>query len=258
MILCGAYCRYSHDDGDDSESVALQVQRSNEVAQERDWHLDPSLIFTDDGYSGREMKRRPGYIACLEAVKARRFPILISKDLDRCARGEVFHVGSFLQTLADNDVRLFEYLRKDFLRIDGEHALMASFRMYANRSEALKASERIKDRLLARDEANDGWTGARALRLQEPCASTGKPAKSASSWIAERTFGVLVEHPDEYPVLLMIGDLFLRIGSYNGVAMRVEQEKNPEPRRRDLAIAHRVEDPFERGLPGAESCGGGR
>ena len=159
-IICGAYCRYSHDDGDDSESVVLQIERCHQVAARQGWHLDASLIFADDGYSGREMMRRPDFTACLEAVSRRAFPILITRDLDRFARGEVFHVGTALQRLIDNDVRLFEYLKNggngEFLKTEGENALMVSFRAYANRQEAVKASERIKDRLLARDEANDG------------------------------------------------------------------------------------------------------
>jgi site-specific DNA recombinase len=228
MISCGAYCRYSHDDNDDSESVKLQVERSHQVAREHGWTLDKARLFTDDGYSGREMVKRPGFRACLEAVSRRDFPILIVRDLDRFARGEVFHVGHALQTLADHDVRLFEYMKGDFLRIDGEHALMTTFRAYSNRSEALKASERIKDKLLARDEKNDGWTSAApyGFKNQRKRLSDGEIGVFLDR---KGTIGVLVPHPDEFPVLLLVGELFIKIGTYNGVAMELNKRKIPGP-----------------------------
>ncbi len=216
-IVCGGYARYSHLDGDESESCTLQVQRIYEVGEKRDWFVDPKLIFVDDGYSGREMIKRPDFTRCMEVVSHGALPILISRDLDRVARGEVFAVGHVLQTFADHDTRLFEYSRDDFLRIDGENALMAAFRAYANRSEALKASTRIKDKLRARDEANDGWTS----RAPYGFANARKRISDGTVGVfLERkgTVGVIVQHPDEYPVLLLIGELFLQLGSYNAVA----------------------------------------
>ncbi len=228
MKSCGAYCRYSDEDDDESESVKLQIERSHQVALDHGWKLDTSHVFADDGYSGREMIKRPGFRACLDAVARHEFPILIVRDLDRFARGEVFHVGYALQTLADHDVRMFEYFRRDFLRIDGENALMVAFRAYANRSEALKASERIKDKLLARDEANDGWTGLApfGFKNQRKHRKTGELGVFLDR---KDTFGVLVEHPDEYPVLLLIGELFLRLGAYNAVATELNRRKIRSP-----------------------------
>jgi hypothetical protein len=227
-IVCGAYARYSHDDGDDSESVALQVQRAHEVAKAHGWLLEPSFIFVDDGFSGREMKRRSGFTACLKAVERQAFPVLVSKDLDRCARGEVFAVGHFLQTLHDNDVRLFEYLRNGFLRIDGENALMAAFRAYANRAEALKASERIKDKLHARDEANDGWTSRAPFGFQNVRRRLSD-GKLGIFLDRKGTIGAIERHPEKFPVLLLMGELFLELQTFNAVAMELNRRKIPTP-----------------------------
>jgi len=226
--VCGAYCRYSHDDGDDSESVALQIQRAHEVATAHGWHLDESNIHKDDGVSGREMLRRPGFTRCLEAVSRRSFSVLVTRDLDRFARGEVFAVGHALQTLTDHDVRMFEYSKGDFLRIDGEHALMTAFKVYGNRQEAVKASSRIKDKLLARDQANDGWTslapfGFRNIRRR---LSDGKRGVFLDR---KGTIGDIEPDPDEYPVLLLIGDLFLELQTFNAVATELNRRKIPTP-----------------------------
>ena len=227
-IICGAYARYSHDDGDDSESCVLQVQRAHEAAEKRDWFLDPRFIFKDDGFSGREMLKRPDFTRCLEAVRRGAFRVLLTRDLDRLARGEVFAVGHVLQTFADHDARLFEYLREDFLRIDGENALMVAFRAYSNRAEALKASERIRDKLLARDEANDCWTSLAPFGFQNvrKRLSDGKIGVFLER---KGTLGVIVRHPDEYPVLLLIGQLFLELQTFNAVAMELNKRKIPTP-----------------------------
>ena len=46
-IICGAYARYSHDDGDDSESCALQIQRMLTIAGIRRNSIVTSSGFTD-------------------------------------------------------------------------------------------------------------------------------------------------------------------------------------------------------------------
>jgi site-specific DNA recombinase len=234
MNLCGAYCRYSHDDGDDSESVKLQVERSRETADRNGWTLDPKYIFADDGYSGREMKRRPDFLRCLEAVSRRAFPILITRDLDRFARGEPFHVATALQQLIDHDVRMFEYLknggRGEFLKTEGENAIMVVVRAYSNRQEAVKAGEKIKDKLLARDEANDGWTGLAPFGFKN-LRKHRKTGEVGLFLDRKDTIGVLAKDPDEYPVLLLIGELFLKYGTYNAVAHELNNRKIPSPDR---------------------------
>ncbi len=183
----------------------------------------------DDGHAvSREMLRRPGFTRCLEAVSRRSFSVLVTRDLDRFARGEVFHVGHTLQMLTDHDVRMFEYSKGDFLRIDGEHALMTAFKVYGNRQEAVKASSRIKDKLLARDEANDGWTslapfGFRNIRRR---LSDGKRGVFLDR---KGTIGDIEPDPDEYPVLLLIGELFLQLKTFNAVAMELNRRKIPTP-----------------------------
>jgi site-specific DNA recombinase len=233
-VVCGAYLRFSHDDGDDeSDSVSLQRDRVHEVEREHEgWVLPEENIFADDGWSGREMVRRPDFKACLETVMKKRFSILITRDLDRFARGEIFHVGTALQTLTDHDVKMFEYGKNggkgDFLRLDGEHALMTAFQMYGNRQEALKASSRIKDRLLARDEANDGWTGLApfGFRNIRRRLSDGKRGIFLDR---KGTVGDIEPHPDEYPVLLLMGELLLKLQAFNAVAMELNRRKIPTP-----------------------------
>jgi hypothetical protein len=116
----------------------------------------------------------------------------------------------------------------EFLKIEGENALMVAFRAYANRHETVKASERIKDRLLARDEANDGWTGLApyGFRNVRKRLSDGKVGI-----ILDRrgTIGTIGRHPAEYPVLLLIAELSLQLRAYNAVAMELNRRKIPSP-----------------------------
>jgi hypothetical protein len=150
-----------------------------------DWTPFEGAPFEDDGVTGREMVRRPGFIRLLTAAasKPRPFDVVVVRDLDRFARGDVFRVGHVLQQLADQGVRVFEYLKGEFVNIDGENALMTAFKMYGNRNEALKASRRAWRSSATRSSPGRARSSRRPStfgRSTTPASwrPTGSPARS--------------------------------------------------------------------------------
>src|SRR5260221_6737026 len=156
-LRAAIYTRFSSDEGD-SDSCAVQESEATKTVGPQEWSLAPGRIYSDDGISGREMIRRPGFSRLLSDAASRAFDVVLVRDLDRFARGDVARVLGVLQALADAGVMVWEYTKRDFVRLDGENVLMTTFRAYANRIEALKASTRIKEKLVVRD-AEGGFTG---------------------------------------------------------------------------------------------------
>lgn len=223
-LRAAIYARFSSDEPG-SDSVETQLHYARQAAKAHAWATDERHVFTDDGVSGREMVRRPGFRALREAAGRREFSVIVVRDLDRFARGEEARVLGLLQELADVDVRLWQYSKKEWVRIDGEHALITTVNAYANRQEAVKAGTRIREKIQKRDE--DG-----GITSQAPFGFLNRRRK-ADGTIGEfppaGTFSVVVQHRDEYPVLKVIADEFLRLRSFNAVATVLNQGEVPSP-----------------------------
>jgi site-specific DNA recombinase len=148
--------------------------------------------------------------------------------MDRFARGAVFAVGAVLQKLGDAQVRVYQYLKGAFVRLDGEHALITAIEMFGNRNEALKTSARTKEKLKHKDEegtiTNLTPYGFKNVRRRRSDGAVGIFIERKG------TDGVAVPHETEHPILVEMADLFLKLGSYNAVANNLNARKVPAPR----------------------------
>ena len=65
---------------DSEKSVARQLDQARAFAAAKGWTIDESAIFTDDGISGAEDIRRPGFVALLAAVeRGPSFQVLLNR-----------------------------------------------------------------------------------------------------------------------------------------------------------------------------------
>jgi DNA invertase Pin-like site-specific DNA recombinase len=59
------HARKSHDQPgvpDDAKSLARQIAHARAYAAQKGWTVDETQIYTDDGISGGEFQRRPGFL----------------------------------------------------------------------------------------------------------------------------------------------------------------------------------------------------
>jgi site-specific DNA recombinase len=113
-ILAAIYARKSTeqtDRPDEEKSVTRQVERAQAYAASKGWIVAPDHIFIDDGVSGAEFQRRPGYLALMNALSVRRppFEILVLMDQSRLGRS-TREVPFALGKIFDHGVRVFTYL----------------------------------------------------------------------------------------------------------------------------------------------------
>ena len=79
------YCRLSREDGDSFESSSIQSQKEmlQDYALSHDWIIYD--YYVDDGYTGTSFDR-PGFKRMIKDCEAKKFNIIITKDLSRLGR----------------------------------------------------------------------------------------------------------------------------------------------------------------------------
>ena len=79
------YCRLSRDDGMDSESNSISVQKMILSKYAKEHGYDITKFYVDDGYSGANFDR-PGFKEMLADADAGKIGTIIVKDMSRFGR----------------------------------------------------------------------------------------------------------------------------------------------------------------------------
>ena len=90
-MMIAKYLRFSVDDGKTSDSESVSNQRDLldwYIANSEDLQGDKTIEFVDDGFTGTNF-RRPGFIAMMEAVKAKKISCILVKDFSRLGRNYI-------------------------------------------------------------------------------------------------------------------------------------------------------------------------
>ena len=71
---------------DEEKSVTRQIEHAKLYAAQKDWTVSDEHIFVDDGISGAEFVKRPGFIRLMNALKPRpAFHFLVMSEESRPA-----------------------------------------------------------------------------------------------------------------------------------------------------------------------------
>ncbi len=74
MITAAIYARKSTEQigvSDEEKSVARQVEHAKLYAAKKGWDVADEHIYVDDGISGAEFVKRPGFISLMSTLKPR-------------------------------------------------------------------------------------------------------------------------------------------------------------------------------------------
>jgi site-specific DNA recombinase len=111
-MIAAIYARKSTEQhvADEQKSVARQIAHARQYAARKGWIVDEAFVFVDDGISGAEFARRPGFVRLMNALKPRApFGALIVSELSRLGR-EQLETGYAVKQLSQAGVRIFSYL----------------------------------------------------------------------------------------------------------------------------------------------------
>ena len=155
-MIAAIYARKSTDQNvtDEEKSVTRQVEHARAYAAAKGWTLNDEHVYADDGISGAEFAKRPGYLRLLNALKPRApFQVLIMSEESRLGR-ESLEVGYALKQLSQAGVRVWLYLddRERLLESPTDKLLM-SVTTFADEMEREKACQRTADAMLRKARA---------------------------------------------------------------------------------------------------------
>lgn len=87
--IAAVYARKSNDQNlrDEEKSVTRQIEHARAYAARKGWTVAEEHVYQDDGISGAEFIKRPGYLALMNALRPRSlFQVLIVMDQSRLGR----------------------------------------------------------------------------------------------------------------------------------------------------------------------------
>jgi site-specific DNA recombinase len=111
-VIAAIYARKSTDQNlpDEEKSVTRQVEHATAYAQRKGWTVAPEHVYQDDGISGAEFVKRPGFLALMNALRPRPpFQVLIVMEQSRLGRS-LDEVPYALKRITDAGVRVYCYL----------------------------------------------------------------------------------------------------------------------------------------------------
>lgn len=165
------YCRKSNEQtgvDDDAKSVARQEEHARQYANKKGWTVE--RVFTDDGISGAEFAKRPGFVSLMSALKPKpRFNVLIMSEESRLGR-EMIETSYALKQIVMSGVRVFYYMEDRERTLDSPtDKIMMSVNAYAAEVEREMARHRSRD--AARQRAQHGAVaGGRCFGYDNVCS----------------------------------------------------------------------------------------
>ena len=156
-MIAAIYARKSTDQStlaDDAKSVTRQVEHAQAYATRNGWTIAEAYIFIDDGISGAEFEKRPGFLRLMDALHPRPpFHVLVMSEASRLGR-EAIETNYALKRLLTAGVRVWCYLDDRELTLASTHdKLVLTVNSVIDDMEREKARQRTTDAMLRKARA---------------------------------------------------------------------------------------------------------
>ena len=156
-MLAAIYARKSTDQNgvnDEEKSVTRQVEHAKAYAATKGWQVAEEHIYVDDGISGAEFVKRPGFLRLMNALKPNpAFQVLVMSEESRLGR-EAIETAYAMKQIMDAGVRVFFYLEDKERTLDNAmDKVMLSLSTFAAEMEREKAKQRTFDAMLGKAKA---------------------------------------------------------------------------------------------------------
>jgi DNA invertase Pin-like site-specific DNA recombinase len=146
-MIAAIYARKSTEQNvaDDAKSVRRQVDSARAFADAKGWTVEDAHVYVDDGISGAEFERRPGFMRMMSTLPRPPFQVLIVSEQKSIGR-EAFETNYVIKQLAQAGVEIFEYVHGASLTPKNYmDKMMASFRAGADEAHREQTSERVHE-----------------------------------------------------------------------------------------------------------------
>ncbi|HJZ60386.1 MAG TPA: recombinase family protein, partial [Gemmataceae bacterium] len=156
-MIAAIYARKSTEQngvGDEDKSVTRQIEHAKAYAVKRGWLVADEHIYVDDGISGAEFVKRPGFLRLMNALKPKPpFKVLVMSEESRLGREQI-ETAYALKQIMDAGVRVFFYLENRERTLDSAmDKVMLSLTTFAAELEREKGSQRTYDAMAKKAKA---------------------------------------------------------------------------------------------------------
>lgn len=156
-MIVAIYARKSTEQSgvnDEEKSVTRQIEHATAYAERKGWIVADEHIYSDDGVSGAEFVKRPGFLRLMNALKPRPiFQVLIMSEESRLGR-EAIQASYAFKQIIDSGVRVFFYLNDQERKLDNAlDKIMLSLTNFSSEMEREKASQRTYDAMFRKAKA---------------------------------------------------------------------------------------------------------
>ncbi len=207
--------------GEEEKSVTRQIDHAKLYAAKKGWTVSDEHIFVDDGISGAEFVKRPGFIRLMNALKPRpAFQFLIMSEESRLGREQI-ETAYALKQIMDAGVRVFFYLEDRERTLDSAlDKMMLSLTGFASEMERERAKQRTYDAMLRKAKAGH-VTGGKVF---------GYDNKEILSADGHRLHVLRVINKNEAAIVRQIYDLYAGGLGIGRIAKLLNTEGVPAPR----------------------------
>ena len=165
-MIAAIYARKSTDQNGvaaEDRSVTRQIDHARAYAVGKGWVVADEHIYSDDGISGAEFAKRPGFLRLMNALKPRpRFDVLIMSEESRLGREQI-ETAYALKQIITAGVRVFYTLDEQERTLDSPtDKILQSLTAFADELEREKARQRTYDAMRRKAQAGH-VTGGRVF-----------------------------------------------------------------------------------------------
>lgn len=223
-MIAAIYARKSTEQtgvSDDEKSVSRQIDHARQYAARKGWSVSENHIFVDDGISGAEFVKRPGFIRLMNALKPRpTFHILIMSEESRLGR-ESIETSYALKQIMDAGARVFFYLEDRERTLDNAlDKVMLSLTNFASEVERERAKQRTYDAMLRKAKAGH-VTGGKVY---------GYDNREILSAEGRRLHVLRVINPVEAAIVRQVFEMFAGGLGIGRITKHLNEERIPAPR----------------------------
>ena len=233
-MIAAIYARKSTEQtgvADDGKSVTRQIEHAKAYAKSKGWHVAEEHIYFDDGISGAEFVKRPGFIRLMNAVKPTPpFRVLIMSEESRLGREQI-QTAYALQQLTDAGVRVFFYLDDQERTLNtAMDKVMLSLTGFAAEMEREKAQQRVYDAMIRKAKAGH-VTGGKVFGYDNHVVAGALPDAQGNP---KRSHVELRINETEAEVVRRIFRLYAEGRGFTGIAKTLNAEGAACPRPRPV------------------------
>jgi site-specific DNA recombinase len=230
-MIAAIYARKSTEQnglGDEEKSVTRQIEHAKAYATKKGWAVAEDYVYVDDGISGAEFVKRPGFLRLMNALKPKpAFQVLIMSEESRLGREQI-ETAYALKQIMDAGVRVFFYLEDRERTLDSAmDKVMLSLTNFAAEMERERARQRTHDALLRKAKALQVPGGAvyGYDNLEVPSPTPGPDGRPKRQHVIRRP------NPEQAAVVQRIFELYASGFGITRIAKRLNAEHIPPPRR---------------------------